>query len=108
MTVKKKQAIHRHAGKQIVTLQEAAECPVRDPETRDGSTLWGKQKTQAKANITQIRRDDVGEKRDQRYDERTRREKARVPFPEPGSHKLPQCGRFQAIWEYSVWPIQFL
>ena len=65
-------------------------------------------KAQARANKAQIGRGNAGEKRDQRYDERTRREKARVPFPEPGSHKLPQCGRFQAIWEYSVWPIQFL
>lgn len=108
MTVKKKRAFHRHTGKRIVTPLEAAECPVRDTGTRDGSNALGKTKAQARANKAQIERDNVEEKRDQRYDERTRQEKARIPFPEPGSHKLPQCGRFQAIREYSVWPIQFL
>lgn len=44
MTVKKKQAIHRHTGKRIVTPLEAAKRSVCDTGTRDGSTPWGKRK----------------------------------------------------------------
>ena len=44
MTVKKEKVNHRHAGRRIVTLLQAAECPVCNLGTKYGSTPWGKQK----------------------------------------------------------------
>lgn len=37
-----------------------------------------------------------------RAEERKRQEKGRIPFAESGRHKLPQCGRFFTLSEYSV------
>jgi hypothetical protein len=33
---------------------------------------------------------------------RKRQEKARIPQAASGSYKLPQCGRFSELFEYSV------
>ena len=82
--------------------------PVCDPASRYRAPSRQKRRSAGQPAKPQVWRGATQRRRGRICDARTRREKARVPFPEPGSHKLPQCGRFRAIGEYSVWPIQFL
>lgn len=93
VTMKYETTIHRHGNVRTVTPREAKGSRVCDPAVRSGKTSEVEQTRSRAPPKPGTRKNCIAEGRP--TEARTRREKARIPFPESGGHKLPQCGRFR-------------